>query len=101
MAINWREQQVLIGEAKWADEPPDRKDWREFDDRVQKVRQRLETVTSKTKKEPKPWQLNLVFFSRRAVTPALRAEALKVNARIITFAEMVRDLEQLPDKPIR
>jgi hypothetical protein len=35
------------------------------------------------------------------VTPTLRAEAQKVNGRIITFAEIVRDLEWLPDKPIR
>ncbi len=101
VAVNWRENQVLIGEAKWGDEPPDRKDWRAFADRVQKVAQRLETVTSKVKKEAKPWQLHLIFFSRRGVTAALRAEAQKVGARIVTFAEMVRDLERLPDKPIR
>ena len=101
VAVNWREHQVLIGEAKWSDELPDRKDWRDFADRVQKVMLRLQAATPKAKKEPKPWQSHLIFFARRGVTAALRAEAQKANARIITFAEMVRDLERLPDKPIR
>jgi len=35
------------------------------------------------------------------VTPALRAEAKKAQARVMTFAEMVRDLERLPEKLIR
>lgn len=101
VAVNWREQQALVGEAKWSDDLPDRKDWREFADRVQKVMQRMQAATPKTKKEPRPWQSHLILFARRGVTAALRAEAQKVNARIITFTEMVRDLERLPDKPIR
>ena len=56
---------------------------------------------NKPKREPQRWQSHLIVFARRSVTPALRAEAKKANARIITFAETVRDLERLPDKPLR
>lgn len=103
VAVNWREHQVLIGEAKWGDEPPDRKDWRLFEERAQKVLQRLKTAdpANKPGREPVPWEAHLVLFSRRGATPALRAEAKKANARVVPFNEMVRDLERLPDRPIR
>lgn len=103
VAVNWREHQVLIGEAKWADEPPDRKDWRLFEERAQKVVQRLKAAdpANKSRHEPEPWQPHWIVFSRRGVTPALRAEARQAGARVITFAEVARDLERLPEKPIR
>ncbi len=103
VAVNWREHQVLIGEAKWTDEVPDHKDWRSFIERTERVIARLKTAdpTNRPKREPQPWVSHLIFFTRRSVTPALRAEAKKVNARIITFTEMARDLEKLPEKPIR
>ncbi len=103
VAVNWREHHVLIGEAKWTETLPDHKEWRLFEDRVQKVIRRLQSAdpANKLKNDPKPWEAHLIIFSRRGVTPALRAEAKKVNARILTFPEIVRDLERLPDKPIR
>ena len=103
VAVNWREHQVLIGEAKWGDESPDHKDWRDFEARVQKVIQRLKAAdpANKPRQEPKPWTVHLAFFVRRSVTPALRAEARKTNARILAFPEIVRDLQRLPEKPIR
>ena len=102
-AVNWREHQVLVGEAKWTDAPPDHQDWRVFAERAQRVIQRLKAADpeNKPRREPKPWRSHLIVFTRRGVTPALRAEAKKANARVIAFTEMVRDLERLPDKPIR
>lgn len=103
VAVNWREHQVLVGEAKWTDEPPDRKDWRDFAERAQKVVERLRAAdpTRKARGESAPWQVHLMIFSRRGVTPALRAEAKQANARLLTFPELARDLKRLPEKPIR
>ena len=103
VAVNWRERQVLVGEAKWGDTPSDLAEWRQFDERVRRVAKRLQAADpgNKPEREPKPWQPHLVLFVRRGITPALRAEAAKADAQIISFSEMVRDLEQLRVKPIR
>jgi len=99
VAVNWREHQVLIGEAKWGDELTDHKVWPIFVERAEKVIQRLKAAdpANRPKGESKPWQQHLVLFTRRGATPALRAEAKKANARVVTFKDLVRDLERLPE----
>jgi hypothetical protein len=42
-----------------------------------------------------------MIFSRHGGTPAVRAAAKKAGARVITFAEIARDLGRLPEKKIR
>jgi AAA+ ATPase superfamily predicted ATPase len=103
VAVNWRDHQVLIGEAKWMDEPMDHKDWRQVVERAEKVIQRLKAAdpARKPRQEPPPWQQQLMIFSRHGGTPAVRAAAKKAGARVITFAEIVRDLGRLPEKKIR
>jgi hypothetical protein len=103
VAVNWRGHQVLIGEAKWTDEALDHQAWRAFLGRASKVIQRLKAAdpARRPNQEAPDWEQHLVVFTRRGVTPAVKAEAKKANARILNFAEMVRDLERLPDKPIR
>jgi hypothetical protein len=103
VAVHWRTHQVLVGEAKWTDEPADHKVWTELNVRTAKVVQRLKAADpeNKPKQEPKPWQVHLMVFARHGVTAALRTEAKKTNARIMTFADILRDLERLQGKRIR
>jgi hypothetical protein len=42
---------------------------------------------------------HLALFTRRNVTPAVRSAAKEVGAQVITFAELVRDLDRLPEHP--
>ncbi len=109
-AVNWSERRVLVGEAKWTDQPVDHGEWRTFLARAEKVVGRLRAADPARKArqpaplgpgEPAPWERHLLLFTRHGATPAVEAAASGAAARVITFAEIVHDLERLPDKPIR
>ena len=117
VAINWTERQVLIGEAKWAEDDMDQKQWRDFESSYNGVMNRLSAIDSQTEAKerrkaeaksktytPKarpPWKQHLVIFVRRGVTAAVRSSAKAMNARILTYAEVIRDLERLPEQRLR
>jgi AAA+ ATPase superfamily predicted ATPase len=103
VAVNWREHQVLIGEAKWDVEAFDHAGWRKFVDRAQHVIGRLKAAdpARKRRKEASEWARYLILFCRRNVTPPVRTAAKETGARVITFEEMVKDLEQLTEWPDR
>lgn len=102
VGINWREHQVLIGEAKWEIGDLDHKTWREFLDRVEHVRARLKAAdAAKGTKAPPEWTVHLMLFCRRNVTAPVRAAVRESGGRVVTFDEMVKDLERLPEWPDR
>lgn len=103
VAVSWSGHQVLIGEAKWEDDDFDRQQWRQFLERVELVVTRLKAADRalKPKREPPDWKRHFVLFTRRSVTAAVRAEAKTAGARLVTFAEIARDLERLPEYPDR
>jgi len=92
VAVNWRERQVLVGEAKWVGESVSRKVLRELRERADKVVSRLSRARPA---KGKPWAVHLMLFARRRLTPAAQAEARAQEVRVMTFTDMVRDLERL------
>jgi AAA+ ATPase superfamily predicted ATPase len=99
VAVNWREHQVFVGEAKWEMDDFDHKAWRKFLDRVQHVLARLKAAdpTRKLRQEPE-WTHHLILFCRHAVTPPVRSAVKEAGARIITFDEILKDLDRLPEQ---
>jgi hypothetical protein len=100
-AVNWRQHQVLIGEAKWEDDNFDHQQWRQFLERVDHVIARLKAAdpTRKAKREPTEWDRHLALFTRRSATAAVRSEAKAAGTQLITFAKLVQDLERLAEHP--
>ena len=111
VAINWTTRKVFIGEAKWAEDDMDNRRWRDFEDSVKGVMSRLQSIDARddAKRSPQPldspikqpWKLHQAVFVRRGVTATVQAAAHAVGAQIMTFEEIVADLEQLPEKPLR
>ena len=100
VAVNWRDHQILIGEAKWEMDDFDHKAWRKFLDRVQYVLARLKAADPARKAGQEPeWACHLFLFCRRNMTPAVRTAVKEAGARTVTFDEIVKDLERLPEWP--
>jgi hypothetical protein len=101
VAVNWRQHKVFIGEAKWQDDDFDHQQWRQFLERADHVIARLKAAdpSRKPKREPAEWERHLALFSRRNATAAVRSAAKEVGAQVITFANLVKDLEKLPEHP--
>lgn len=101
VAVNWREHQVYIGEAKWHVEDFDHQEWRRTVERAEHVITRLKSAdpARNPRQEAPDWTRHLVVFTRRGVSPAVRAAVRAANAQIITYADILRDLEKLPEWP--
>ena len=101
VAVNWRQNQVFIGEAKWQDDDFDHQQWRQFLEWADHVVTRLKAAdpARKAKREPAEWERHLALFTRRSATAAVRAAAKEAGAKLITFAELVKDLEKLREHP--
>ncbi|MCE7983721.1 MAG: ATP-binding protein [Caldilinea sp. CFX5] len=83
IAINWREQAILLGECKWLTEPVS----------VTIVR---ELVRKSAAVVPGPgWQVHYVLFARNGFTPSAIAEAQTVGAQLIDLVKLDRDLTNL------
>ena len=93
MAVNWREAQVLIGEAKWGEGRVELSMYNQLQDRAQRA---LTYMPS-----DKPWVVHLALFARRGFTPAVVSAAKGDSARLLTFERIVTDLERLPGQVIR
>ncbi len=96
VAVNWRERQVLVGEVKWVGEAVSRKVLRELRERADKVVSRMSRARPA---KAKPWTLHLMYFARHGLTPAAQAEAKAQRVRVMTFPDLVRDLERLARQP--
>ena len=92
---------MLIGEAKWQDDDFDRQQWSQILERADHVVARLKAAdpARKPKREPPEWKRHLALFTRRSATVAVRSAAKEAGAQLITFAELVKDLEKLPEHP--
>ncbi len=103
VAVNWREHQVYIGEAKWHVDDFDHQEWRQFVERAERVIGRLtEADPARRPGKPAPeWTRHLALFTRRGITPAVRAAAKAAGAQIILFEQIAEDLARLPEWPIR
>lgn len=101
VAVNWRSREVLIGEAKWTDHAINKGEWEEFRIRVEHVLTRLraaETTASKKANTGGPdWKTHLYLFVRRGITAEAQKASSVMNVKIIPFASMVRDLDQVSD----
>ena len=95
VAVDWRQANVLIGEAKWGDRLVERADY-------VKLKERAEKVTARMPLDPKKkWKVHYALFARRGFTPDLLAAAKAERTRLVTFDQIVEDLGQASRSPIR
>ena len=88
VAINWRDQAILLGESKWGADPVGRAVIREL------VAKAPQVVPAEG------WQVHYVFFARAGFTGAAQAEAEAVGARLIDLETLDAGLRQaLEDIP--
>lgn len=92
LAVNWREHQLLIGEAKWGDDAVTLSVLTDLRERAQKVMQRFSDTAKNLSSQ---WQTHLILFARHSFTPAVLAEAQQTGVRLVTFAQMMQDLQRL------
>ncbi len=101
MAVNWREAQVMVGEAKWGEGRVDHQVYAKLKERAERALVYLRTERKGDRSDNQPWTVHLALFARRGFTPAVVAAAKADAARLLTFEQMVADLERLPARPIR
>ena len=92
VAVNWREAQVFIGEAKWGDEAIRLDVYKSLRERAERVLAHMPS--------PKPWNPHFALFARRAFTAPVVAAARQDGTRLVTFAGMVSDLGATPRRTI-
>jgi AAA+ ATPase superfamily predicted ATPase len=82
VALNWRDQAILLGECKWGLDAVDRAVVRELIDKAPHV-------------APGPdWQVHYAFFARAGFTDAARAEAETVGALLVDLETLDADLRR-------
>lgn len=103
VAVNWREHQVLIGEAKWHTDDFNLAEWRKLVEQADHVVRRLQEVSPDRRPgRPAPeWTRHLALFTRRGITPSVREAARKEGGQIVLFEKMAQDLAALPEWPLR
>jgi AAA+ ATPase superfamily predicted ATPase len=85
-AISWREQELLLGEAKWGTDTVGRSVVRELiEDKTPKVRASLPHSGA-------DWTIHYAFFARRGFTEAAEALAREHDAWLVDLATLDRDL---------
>ena len=93
VAVNWREAQVLLGEAKWGDDAIRLEVYKSLHERAQRVLAHMPS--------PKPWTPHFALFARRAFTAPVVAAARQDGTRLVTFAGIVSDLGATRPRPVR
>ena len=101
MAVNWREAQVLVGEAKWGESRVDHQVYAKLKERAESALAYLRAERKGDRSDDQPWAVNLALFARHGFTPAVVAAAKADGARLLTFQQMVAELERQPTRPIR
>jgi AAA+ ATPase superfamily predicted ATPase len=82
IAINWRQKSILLGEAKWMQEPIRRSIVRELVEKTGKV----------VPDEGEGWSVTYALFSRSGFTGAAAAEARQHGALLVDLDTLGRDL---------
>jgi len=80
VALNWRDQAILLGECKWGIESVGRSVIRELVDKAPRVA------------PGDDWQIHYVFFARDGFTDAARAAAEAVGAQLVDLERLDADL---------
>lgn len=93
VAVNWREAQVLFGEAKWGQGRVALSVYKTLKERGQQALTYMPNA--------KPWAVHLALFARQGFTPPVITAAKKDGTRLLTLKQIVSDLENLPAEPIR
>ena len=93
VAVNWREAQVFIGEAKWGEGAVDLAIYKSLRERSQRVLAQMPNS--------KPWNIQLALFARRSFTPPVFTAAKEDGTVLVTFEQMVSDLASTPPRAIR
>jgi hypothetical protein len=87
VAVNWREQAILLGECKWGVEPISRSVVRELvESKTARVHQRLPG-------EAAGWTVHYAFFSRNGFSQAAQAEAEARAMLLVDLATLDQDLQ--------
>jgi hypothetical protein len=82
VAINWRDQAILLGECKWGANPVGRATIQELVDKAPRV------IPGEA------WQVSYVYFARAGFTDAARAEAKTVGAQLVDLETLDADLRR-------
>ena len=95
-----RGKDASSSEAKWHVDDFDHPEWRRVVERTDRVIARLKAadLARKPRQEPAERTRHLVVFTRRGVSPALRAAVREASAQIVTYADTLRDLNRLPER---
>jgi len=83
VAINWRERQVLLGEAKWGNGKVGREVIRELVEKTPRVVPEGGTG----------WRVYYIFFAREGFTEAARREAQQHSSTLLALAEIEKRLK--------
>jgi hypothetical protein len=86
VALNWRGQEILLGECKWGSSPVGRSVVRELVGKAPRV------VPNDD------WQVHYAFFARAGFTDAARAEAEAKGAILVDLMALDRDLRSALEK---
>ncbi len=78
VAINWREKQILLGEAKWGEGNVAR----------EVIREMVAKTPLVVPERGEGWQVHYAFFAREGFTEAAQEEAKQHSSRLVMFAEM-------------
>ncbi len=87
MAVNWRERQILAGEAKWGEARVEHKIYVKLKERAQQA-----LAYMRNDDDDRPWTVHLALFARRGFTPAATAAANADGALLLTFEQIAADL---------
>ena len=82
VAVNWRQKNILLGEAKWTRESLGRSVVRELIDKTDRV----------VPKDREEWTVHYVFFCRSGFTEAAIAETQRYNSILIDLETLGHDL---------
>jgi hypothetical protein len=82
VAVNWRQKQILLGEAKWTRDLVSRSVVRELVEKTERV----------VPEEGEGWTVHYALFARSGFTKAATAEAQESRALLIDLQTLGRDL---------
>jgi uncharacterized protein len=95
-AVNWRERQLIVGEAKWGDVKADNAVLAQLDATTGKMIERMRAASPRDARDAL-WQTWGYIFARHSASPGLRASlARRPDVRLVTFEQVARDLKTRP-----
>ena len=92
-AINWRDQTLLLGEAKWGTDTVGRNVIREL------IEEKMPKVLASLPHSGLGWTIHYAFFARKGFTDAAKALAREHDAWMVDLATLDRDLAAATSLP--